>query len=295
MAKKEIAKQEEMVMDTTEIVPRDKDTAVVNIQNNATPVNVADMSLLSVEQQDQILPEYSKRREHFLKWVFEQMVEGVHYGFPPGCEVKFDDQGNILQWSRKKNAYVVIPKEQWRAKPSLYKAGALFLTSLLRVKARFETSKDGNDIVSKCSLYAADGQTFIGEASGSYPIGGKGMDRNAATKMSEKRSLTAAILMGFPVIGELFTQDIEDNEKGKPQMTLKERKQALLGDVEDKLKKNNSKWGGTVQGWLQEAVASFQDEAGSQLKTIGAVDAFEKALEAGEINLNTGEYKKNAE
>ena len=164
------------------------------------------VQLLSVEEQKLFLAEYTEKRNHFRAWLMSQLVSGVHYGYPPGCEPKLDRQGRPL-----------IDKKQWTAKPSLYKAGAHFIIELMKVRAVYEpdmetwemAGKVAGLIFRKCRiLNPATGDT-LGEGSGAYLIGKKQMDANAAIKMAEKNSATSAVINTF-ALADLFTQDLED-------------------------------------------------------------------------------------
>lgn len=164
------------------------------------------VQLLSVEDQKIFLAEHTLRRNHFREWLLSQLIEGVHYGFPPGCEPKLDRQGRLL-----------VDKKQWTAKPSLYKAGAFYIIELLKVRAVFESDMETWEMAGKVSglifrkcriLNPATGDT-LGEGSGAYLIGKKGMDANAAIKMAEKNSATSAVINTF-ALADLFTQDLED-------------------------------------------------------------------------------------
>lgn len=164
------------------------------------------VQLMSVEDQKIFLAEHTLRRNHFREWLLSQLIEGVHYGFPPGCEPKLDRQGRPL-----------VDKKQWTAKPSLYKAGAFYIIELLKVRAVFEPDMETWEMAGKVSglifrkcriLNPATGDT-LGEGSGAYLIGKKGMDANAAIKMAEKNSATSAVINTF-ALADLFTQDLED-------------------------------------------------------------------------------------
>ncbi len=166
------------------------------------------VQLLSVEDQKIFLAEHTLRREHFRKWLMSQLVQGVHYGYPPGCEPKLDRQG-----------MPVVNKKQWTAKPSLYKAGAHFIIELLKVRAVYEPDMETWEmsgrvaglIFRKCKILNPATGDVLGEGSGAYQIGKKGMDANAAIKMAEKNSATSAVINTF-ALADLFTQDLEDKE-----------------------------------------------------------------------------------
>jgi putative heme iron utilization protein len=189
-------------------------------QKIQSPASFKDgFQLLSVEQQDVALTEYKKRRDHFRKWLLAQLDEGNHYGFPPGCEPK------------KTN------RKQWQAKPSLYKAGALFIAELLNVRANYESDmiawemmgKPGGVIVRKCRLVNPSDGAFLGEGTGSYAVGRKKMDDNAAMKMADKTAIVAAVINTF-ALSDLFTQDLETLKNGKK----KEPKPDYIGEEQRK-------------------------------------------------------------
>jgi len=260
--------------------------AVAKMDSTPAPMNLANMGLLPVEQQKLYLQEYDDRRDFFLEWLLSHLKEGVHYGFAPGCQPPND-----------------VNPRQWQAKPGLYKSGALLLVDLLKLKPKYESDltswemsgKENGLFFRKCVLYSSSGN-MIGEGTGAFKINEKKMNSaNAVIKMADKRALVAAVINSIPVVGDLFTQDLDDIKKPTERMNLAERKHALLAYVEEQLIERSSKWSGTTTSWLQEAVASFQNDAGSSLKTIGAVKAFENALKNGEIDWDTGNYTKKTE
>jgi hypothetical protein len=189
------------------------------------PVNLRDgVSLMSVEKQNEVLTEYDKRRENFRKWLLKHLVQGVHYGFSPGCEPKLDKAGNLMQWNKKSNQYVTISKDSWQVKPSLYKAGAQLIVDLLKMRITFEAdnaawqqlgSKAGS-FVFKCILVDPATGDPVGEGRGVFSVGEKGMNENAAIKMAQKRAMVDAVITTVAVCADLFTQDMEDDEK-KPE------------------------------------------------------------------------------
>jgi hypothetical protein len=193
-----------------------------------TPV-IPSVSLLPAVAMKGVLAEYSERRNTFRKWLLDQMVQGVHYGVPPGCEVKLDPQGNIVAWSKSKGNYSVS-REQWRARPSLYKAGAQLLCDLLKLRPEFTSdeaawrmlgSRDGLCVV-RCRLINIGGPFFadkepgdlIGEGVGAFEVGEKGMNANSALKMAGKRAMVDAVINACG-IADLFTQDVEDKQPEK--------------------------------------------------------------------------------
>lgn len=154
---------------------------------------------MPVELMQTALAEYTERRNTFQAWLQDQLTEGVHYGFPPGC-------------SSRSNAR----DEQWRAKPSLYKAGADLICDLMGVRAVYSADMDRwqqlgspqKTYVTRCQLHSRQTGEVVGEGSGAFRVGEKKMDENAALKMSEKRAKVNATLNAYG-LSDLFTQDLE--------------------------------------------------------------------------------------
>lgn len=180
--------------------------------------------LPSVEDQKEYLAEFDARRNHFQRWLLSHLQSGVHYGFPPGCEVQLNADGNIVQryYNKRTSRYEerIIPKEQWQSKPSLYKAGALLLIELLGLEAEYHADPEtwrmlGEPkglVVRKCVLgRRRDGKFVpIGEGTGAYKVGEKQMTENPTVKMADKRAAVAAVVNTIQVVADLFTQDMED-------------------------------------------------------------------------------------
>lgn len=180
------------------------------------PVDLkAGFQLLPVEKQKVVLSEYTERRDHFRKWLLSQLREGVHYGFPPGCEAKLNSKGQVEIYSKGK--YIPLNPKQWTPKPSLYKAGALYLVDLLKLKATYESDLDAwkmmgepkGTLVRTCKLLNPQSGEVLGEGTGTYEVGKKGMDSNSAIKMADKTAVVAAVINTL-AISDLFTQDIEE-------------------------------------------------------------------------------------
>jgi hypothetical protein len=247
------------------------------------------ISFLPVEAQEKALTEYDKRRSFFLKWLFSHLKEGLHFGYPPGCEVKFDAEGNMLG----KNG--IIKDSQWIAKPCLYKAGAKFIIDLLKLKAVYENDVVAWDMMGKpsgvmvrtCKLIDQATGQILGTGTGAFRVEQKGMDANGAIKMADKRADVAAVLNGVPAIGELFTQDAEEKLAERRKGNIKSRQQELLQKVTSLLIDNKSKWTGEPGAWLRVAIGSVLGPSG-KLSSQGAIDEFEKALDAKKIDLDTG-------
>lgn len=270
-------KNEIQVYEGKEIEDIDAD-ALSKMESVISPVNMADMGLLPVHTLELVLSESKNRSDYFLKWIMDQMIEGVHYGFPPNCRPSSN-----------------VSPTQWVAKPSLYQAGALKLIDLFKLRSEFssdiEAWKMSGEIKGlffrKCKLIKPDG-SIRGEGTGAFEIGEKKMNANSAIKMADKRALVAAVLKSIPVAADLFTQDME-NIKAK-KASLIEMKDALHVKIEKLMEENNSVFDGNATSFLQVAIAEFQGEAGSRLKTKGAVKAFEEAIDNNEIDWHTGEY-----
>lgn len=198
-------------------------TQVSKPQSAITDLCRAAMAL-PVEQQQLALAEYAERRKGFRDWLRAQLVEGVHYGVPPGCEPKKDARGWLGIWDKRANSYKWYPPEQWQAKPSLYKAGAEFVVDLMGLRPYYEADNDGwtqlgskaGTFVYSCELYSKENGELIGEGRGVRAVGQKGGDENNAIKMAMKSALVCAVLNAYG-LSDLFTQDIEDN--GPPPQT----------------------------------------------------------------------------
>lgn len=170
---------------------------------------------LPVGEQRQVLAEYTERRDNFREWLRAQLKEGVHFGYPPGCEPKFDDNGNVLVWM--KGGYKPFPKEQWLPKPSFYLAGADFVCDLLGLKPDYSADNAAwaqmgspvNTFVFACYLRSRSNGEIVGEGRGVRVVGQKGGDANNAIKMAMKSAKVAAVLDTYG-LRDLYTQDLED-------------------------------------------------------------------------------------
>jgi hypothetical protein len=146
------------------------------------------------------LNEYEERRKTFREWLQGQLVPGVHYGVPPGCEppTKRPD-----------------PK-QWQYKPSLYKAGADFICDLMAARDEYEPDMLSWELSGKlaglypfiCRLHSRNGD-LLGEGRGAAIRGKKSRDDNAAIKCGKKCAKVDAVINSWG-LSDLFTQDAED-------------------------------------------------------------------------------------
>lgn len=189
---------------------------------------------LDVETQNEMLAAYAERRRNFRDRLKEQMKEGVHFGYPPGCEPRLSDDGTHF-WLSSKGGGKWVPVSQWQSKPSLYKAGAQFVLDFCRVVARFEIDmqaweqmgKPDKTFVVKCLLYPRGAiptdDKLISQGYGARVVGNKGMDINATIKMAEKAAAVDAVLNAWG-LSDLFTQDTEDPGAGNPPPTDDEKK-----------------------------------------------------------------------
>ncbi len=194
------------VMDAPEAL-RLESPPVDQLPATTRPAALQGVSLLPVEEMQGALAEYESRRNAFRRWLLEQFREGVHYGVPPGCDPRNADSA------------------RWINRPSLYKAGAEMLCSLLMMQARWEVDIEAwkqlgskpEKFVLRCELVNLGSPFFpahakgdvLGEGRGVFCVGEKKMQENAALKMCEKRALVDAAINTLG-LSDLFTQDLED-------------------------------------------------------------------------------------
>jgi hypothetical protein len=172
------------------------------------------MMTLPVEHQNMFLAQYKERRDNFRQWLMAQLIEGCHYGVPPGCEPKTKEINGVIHfgvWSKKANNYEWYPPTQWQHKPSLYAAGADFICDIMGVRDEYATdmvgwqqmgSKAGNAVV-KCQLKSRATGELIGESLGAYY---HQYDPNNALKMAGKCAKVGAVINAFD-LRDLFTQE----------------------------------------------------------------------------------------
>lgn len=167
--------------------------------------------------------EYMDRRKQFRDWLKSVLVEGIHFGYPPFCEPKLNNEGEVGVWGKGGMKY--FSKKQWQTKPSLYKPGAQLICDLLSIIPCFAPDTDAwiqrgsipGTFIIKCQLYPRgakhSAETLVGEGYGVRTVGDKGGDANNAMKMAEKCAMVDAVLNGYG-LSDLFTQDIEDGGGG---------------------------------------------------------------------------------
>jgi len=205
-----MAKTDEPTVGTEVLAPEDQ-------QRDLVP---EDIRLPPIAELDRVFKEHAERQDHFKKLILSRLVKGRDYGFPPGCEQKYDEQGNILTFNKRSQGWEVVPKDQWQAKPSLYVSGALELRDLFKmlgfpVRVEYDRDLDAKIAKSRCKMYHEISGKVIGEGAGAYRIGQKGADENTAIQMADNRALKAAVRRTFPCCASLFTQD-EKDPNGKP-------------------------------------------------------------------------------
>ncbi len=182
------------------------------------------MGLMSLTPENLVvaLSQYTELRETFREWLLKQMVRGLHYGTPPGCEPKtkeIDGVTHIGIYNRKENNYRWYPPSQWRVKESLYKAGADFVCDLLAARDEYsadmqaweQLGKPHGTFVFCCKLYSKLSGEFLGEGRGVRKVGTKGGDENNGIKMAKKCAKVDAVLNTYG-LSDLFTQDVEDDD-----------------------------------------------------------------------------------
>lgn len=217
-------------------------TALVESNGAPKQTALADLRAASlsvpVEVMQRALAEYKERREEFRAWLKEQLVEGIHYGFAPGCEPRLNASGEVLIY-QKDRTFKAYPKTQWQAKPSLYKAGADFICDLLGVQPKFEADMDAwqqlgaqaGTFVMRCSLISKSTNEVIGEGRGVRKEGQKGGDANNAIKMAQKAAKVDAVLNAYG-LSDLFTQDRDPDDVGPKQSPNAETVSKAKGAIE---------------------------------------------------------------
>lgn len=175
---------------------------------------------LPVEQQQLALTEFSERRKGFRDWLLSQLEPGVHFGYPPGCVPQYDENGDLI------SGKIRVKKDQWRPKPSLYKAGAEFVCELMGYTVHFEHDKTSWEMLMKpeavfflCVLTRSDG-VKAGEGRGARFKGQKSGDLNNVIKMAQKCAQVDAVLHALG-LSDLFTQDLEDSPAAHPNPVAK--------------------------------------------------------------------------
>lgn len=182
---------------------------------------------MPADRMQEALAEYKERDRTFRKWLLDQLDEGVHYGYPPGCEPKTNVLNGKLHygvWDWKKKEFKWYPEEQWKPKPSFYKAGADRVIDIMGLLPTYTPSLEAWEMLGKpqdtfimvCRLTSKMSNQLIGEGMGARKVGQKGGDENNALKMAMKSAKVCAVLEAYG-LADLFTQDLEDSPAGPPE------------------------------------------------------------------------------
>lgn len=201
-------------MENSELITTEQEPSYQGGSSALVDLRSAAMSVPS-EQMKIGLEEYADRRKTFRQWLLCQLKPGIHYGIPPGCEPKYDKDGNLMVWM--KGGSRAVSPDQWQHKPSLYQSGADFIIDLMSLRAEFAADlgawemlgKPEGKMVYKCQLFLRSSGELIGEGIGARTIGDKGGDLNNGVKMACKCAKVAAVINAYG-LSDLFTQDIED-------------------------------------------------------------------------------------
>ena len=279
------------------------------------PIRPLALPLMPEEDQKVLFRTYVDRRVHFRNMILREMVPGIHYGIPPGCEPLKDEHGNFVD--KRGN---IINADQWKFKPSLYQAGAHFIADLLMLIPKWTPAKEiwemlgANQavVVMLCELLNnQEGNPFfpdvpkggkVGESHGSYQVDDR-HNHNAAVKMAQKTSLVGAVI-AVEYLSDLFTQDLEYMEKIGGRLSDADRKRSLklkawhiinaddnqfMSTKRQKLS-NNELCNLYLQTCIEHWNQATRNIKKSTLDSIGEIDAFEKLFDAGRFDVNTGEF-----
>lgn len=202
----------ELALDETDsqVEPEGSQEALEALRAGAKP--------LPVEQMGPAIRQFFKQRAESRKLLRSLMVEGVHFGYPPGFKPKIDRDGNYLTYKKQKDGtwkeIKTSPKEYTKTE-SLYKAGAELICDIFGARPEYKPDGTGSSPACcsmLCRLFSKSGE-LLGEGHGACAIK-KDKDyadiaANKAVKMAEKRALVNAVLDTYH-LSDLFTQDLED-------------------------------------------------------------------------------------
>lgn len=166
---------------------------------------------MTPEHMEASLADYDARRKVFRDWLKGKLVEGTHYGYPPGCEPESGMINGVLHYKNRGKWY---PATQWTPKPSLYKPTADMLCECLALRDEYDADMDAwkqlgepnGTFVIRCRLISMTSGELIGEGRGVRKNGQKGGDENNAIKMAKKSAKLDAVINALG-ISDLFTQD----------------------------------------------------------------------------------------
>ncbi len=190
-----------------------KSTALADLRSESMQVDAATLT--------QALADYDDRRKAFRDWLKSKLVRGVHFGYPPGTEPKYNDKGEQIVWT--KGSMKVLPREQWTLKESLYEAGADFICELMGVRMVVNADQDlwtqsgamAGHLCFRCQIVSKATGDVIGEGHGGAKVQGnsKTDPLNQAIMMGRKRAKVKAVRDAY-ALADLFTQDLEDVDHG---------------------------------------------------------------------------------
>lgn len=168
------------------------------------------MMSLPVAMQTKALAEIKERRDSFRTWLLGQLKEGIHFGYPPGLEPRYDNNGNVVVKGK------IIDPKQWRIKPTMYAAGSDFICDIMALidtyKADIQTweqlGKPEMVIVRRCRLHSRKNKQLVGEGTGARKVSQNDGVVNNAIKMADKSAKQAAVFNAYG-LRDLFVQESE--------------------------------------------------------------------------------------
>lgn len=259
-AEAEGEKVEEEISSALIVLPEDDDESALVASSpqpsTVSPLFSLSMQLASVEEQERHLVEWDRRRTHFFDWLMSKLKEGVHYGFPPGTNRPGDRTD---------------PKE-WTKRRSFYDAGARLMMDLFMLSDHYDYdteawkmhgSKQGH-VCLKCTLTARATGEIVGVGHGSVEEGeNKRHTANSRTKVAKKRARVDSVLVAFPMLTDVFTQDMEDGDPEKLRANVdkheRQGKQASGSKASDQERKRKQR--DDAKPWRKEAWSDEQRDA----------------------------------
>ena len=169
---------------------------------------VGDVQLMPAAEMATVLEEFSARRNVMVEWLVKQFQEGVHYGFPPGCGVRFTPTGEIV--GPKGTTFTT---KQWTPKPMLYKGGVARAIELANFRSVLTPDYEMVDrlglpkgtLIYRCDLYRDS--VLVGSGRGTASVGGEDRNINKCIKMAATRAERDAVLHAIPILATLFVVD----------------------------------------------------------------------------------------
>lgn len=180
---------------------------------------------MSIPAMLEALAEYSDWRKAFRQWLLSFLIEGIHYGFSPGCapkwcdargkEVPESEATHSLQW--QKGGPTPVPLKQWTPKRALFAAGGDSLCDIMWMRDTYEADMEAwqqfgsipGILIRKCKLHSKITGEFMGEGTGGRTNGQNKGDVNNSIKMADKNAKNSAVLNTLS-LRDLFTLDEEN-------------------------------------------------------------------------------------